>query len=81
MKKVKIKIALKSGSGSQTADFESNVVHAKTPATPLQTLIEAAAHLGRLAEAYEGAGDVLVLAVGDAVQGVKDRVALTAQGA
>lgn len=77
MKKVKIKIALKSASGSQIADFESGIATAKMPATPLQTLIEAAAHLGRLAEAYQGAGDVLVLAVGDAVQGVKERMAKT----
>lgn len=75
MKKVKIKIAVKSAGGSQTGDFESGIVTAPKPATPLQTLIEAACHIARLAEAYEGAGDVLLLAVGDAVQAVKERSA------
>jgi len=78
MKKVKIKVVVKSDRSSTTADFESGIVTAPKPATPLQTLIEAACHLARAAEAYEGAGDVLVLAAGDAVQGVKERKAAAA---
>lgn len=75
LKKVKIKMTVKSVRSSQTADFESGIVTAPKPATPLQTLIEAAAHLARVAEAYEGAGDALVLAVGEAVKSVKERSA------
>jgi len=78
MKKVKIKIAVKSAQGSQTGDFESGIATALKPATPLQTLIEAAVHLARLAEAYEGAGDVLALAVSDTVQNMKERAAKAA---
>ena len=78
MKKVKIKIAVKTASGSQTGDFESGIATAPKPATPLQTLIEAAAHLARIAEAYEGAGDALTLAVSNAVQDMKARAAKAA---
>jgi hypothetical protein len=78
MKKVKIKIVVKSERASSTADFESGIVTAPKPATPLTTLIEAACHLARIAEAYEGAGDVLRLAVSDAVEGVKERKASAA---
>lgn len=78
MKKVKIKIVVKSERSNTTADFESGIVNAPNPATPLITIIEAACHLARLAEAYEGAGDVLKLAVGDAVEGVKERKASAA---
>lgn len=73
MEKVKIKVTIKSGRSSQTGDFESGIATAKTPATPLQTLIEAACYLARTAEVYQGYGDALVLAVSDAVQGVKER--------
>lgn len=73
MKKVKIKVAVKSQHGSQNGDFESGLVIGKTPATPLMTLISAACYLAQLAEAYEGAGDVLKLAVGDAVEKVKEK--------
>lgn len=78
MKKVKIKIVVKSDLSNTTADFESGIATAPKPATPLQALIEAACHLARIAEAYEGAGDVLKLAVGDAVEGVKERKASAA---
>lgn len=78
MKKVKIKIVVKSDRSNTTADFESGIVTAPKPATPLQTLIAAACYLARVAEAYEGAGDVLVLAVGDVVQGVKEHKAAAA---
>jgi len=78
MKKVKINIAVKSDLSNTTADFESGIATAPNPATPLQTLIEAACHLARIAEVYEGAGDVLKLAVGDAVEGVKERKASAA---
>jgi hypothetical protein len=78
MKKVKIKIAIKTANGSQTGDFESGIATAPKPATPLQTVIEAAAHLARLAEIYEGAGDALSVAVAAAVKGVRDRAAKAA---
>lgn len=73
MQKVKISMAVKTATSTQTARFESNIPTANKPATPLQTLIAAATHLAQMAEIYEGAGDVLVLALGDAVQAVKER--------
>jgi hypothetical protein len=78
MKKVKIKVVVKAERSSTTADFESGIITAPKPATPLQTLIEAACYLARMAEAYKGAGDVLKLAVGDAVESVKEHKAASA---
>lgn len=73
MKKAKIKVTIKSARGSSIADFESDIPTAKTPATPLQTLISAAEHLAISAEIYAQSGDELISAVSAAVQRVKDR--------
>lgn len=74
MKKVKIKIDVKAADGSQVARFESDAPHAKTPAPPLQTLISAAEHLARLAEAYEGAGAALAQAAHEASKDLRARM-------